>query len=420
MVTRVDFYPKDYNRRVAGDQLILKNRYFEQNPVLSTSNVSLLARPGLKYLTTVGSGPIRGVFSEEGLFNGDLFVASGDSLYRLSNTLDQTLIISGLNDPERGAVNMTATAPIGDVPAYLFFADGRNLYVYSENGAAHGTLSGTAANNDVVRIGDIYYKFTNGSVNAGTPAGTSGNPWLVKLGLTGQESMINLSEAVDASGTGGTTYSTSLTANNVAKTASVSGLALVIDSTLSGALGNAVVTTETGSGLSWASGTLTGGGDPYVRQVDVPEDQGAFDVATINSFVIVLPTQEGDFQGRFYWIEPGENTIDPLNFATAERSPDGVLSVEVVGDQFWLPGAGSTEVWYVSTDPINRMQRLQGVVFDRGTWGGTAVAIHESLIVCDSTGAVFDITGGRPQRISTPDIEEQIRRAIEKQLFLAP
>ena len=42
--------------------------------------------------------------------------------------------------------------------------------------------------------------------------------------------------------------------------------------------------------------------------------------------------QGADKNGRFYWIEPGEHVIDPLNFATAERLPDPVLSVRAVGD----------------------------------------------------------------------------------------
>jgi hypothetical protein len=56
--------------------------------------------------------------------------------------------------------------------------------LYMENGFATGTITGTPANNDVVQIGGVYYKFTNGSVNAGAPAGTLANPWLVALGVS--------------------------------------------------------------------------------------------------------------------------------------------------------------------------------------------------------------------------------------------
>lgn len=186
-----------------------------------------------------------------------------------------------------------------------------------------------------------------------------------------------------------------------------------------GLIGNAVVTTETGT-LAWSGATLAGGGNPQVRAVQMPEDLGAVDVVVMNSFVFVLPVQSGNFKGRVYYIEPGETTVDPLNYFTAERSPDAVNGLEVVGDLLWLPGDGSTEAWYVSQDPSARMQRLQGVVFDRGTWEGTAVAVHEALIVCDANGAVFEITGGSPKRLSTPGIEEEIRRAIAFQQSLTP
>jgi hypothetical protein len=92
-----------------------------------------------------------------------------------------------------------------------------------------------------------------------------------------------------------------------------------------------------------------------------------------------------------------------------------VYGVEVLGDQFWLPGESTTEVWYFTGDITAPVRRLQGVVFDRGSWQNTATAIHEQMMVVDSDGGVFIISGGSPQRVSTPDIEEQIRKAIAAQ-----
>lgn len=415
---KVDFFSGDYSRTAIADggPIIQRNRYFELNPQLSSDGVSLLARPALRYLTTVGEGPIRGLYTEEGLFQGNLFVASYDALFRLKPDLTQSQLYTGLNNPEGGIVNMTGTAPIGDVPEFLFFADGRNLFIYIADGYATGTLSGAPSDTDQVRIDLTYYQFTAGSVDAGAPAGTLANPWLVAMGSGTPEALSNFAAAVSANGTSGTQYSTALTANPSVKVIGTSNSQVTVQANIPGLTGNSIITTETGGALAWTQGgTLAGGGAEQVRVVQMPEDVGAFDVATINSFVIVLPTQEGAFKGRFYWIEPGETTVDPLNFATAERSPDEVLGVEVVGDTFYLPGPGSTEVWYVSQDPNNRMQRLQGVVFDRGTWEGTATAIHGALMVCGADGAVFKITGGAPQRVSTPGIAQEIREAIQEQ-----
>ncbi len=421
-MVKVSFRTSDFVRRVAdAGALILRNRYFEKNPFLTDDEASLIARPGMKRLTYIGSGPIRGIASEAGSFDGDLFVASGGSLWRMDNDLNQTNILNGLFNPDRGVVRMAITAQIGTTPEYLFIADGRTLFVYVANGYASNSLTGTPANTDVVRIDNTYYSFTSGSVDAGTPAGTVGNPWLVALGASTADAFENFYNAVNASGNPGVDYSTSLSANPVALATIFTGTLVTVRSTLIGALGNSIVTTETGASLSWTNGgTMTGGGDSSTTQVMMPDDVGAIDVAVINSYVIVIPVQTDGYQGRFYWIQPGETTVDPLDFATAERSPDAVLGVQVFGDQFWLPGETTTEVWFVAggnpadpTAPV--MQRLQGVVLDRGSWQNTSKAIHESMILVDADGGVFLVQGGTPKRISTPDIEEEIRLAIENQ-----
>ena len=414
---KVNFSPSDFRRKVAdADSLVLKNRYFESNPFLSDDGASLLARPGLDFLTTVGAGPIRGIYSEPGTFNGSLFVASYDTLYQVKTDLTKTIVRGNLFDPERGFVSMAITGNIGDVPEMLFFADGRNLFVYIEDGYAHNNLVGVPANNDVVRINAMYYKFTSGSVDAGTPDGTSGNPWLVALGVSGAQAITNMAQAIEASGDEGSQYSTALEPNAAVKMLDYSTDTIQIQAATPGIIGNVIPTTETGANLAWSEGaTLAGGGDAQSRQITTPDDVGVIDVAVINSYVIVIPAQGEGINGRFFWIEPGETTINPLNFATAERSPDPIFGVKVIGDQFWLPGESTTEVWYVASDPNAPMQRLQGVVFDRGTWDATAAAIDEQLVVCDADGAVFLISGGSPQRVSTPDIEEEIRKAIQTQ-----
>lgn len=289
---KANFAKSIYTRRVAdAADLLLRNRHFEQNPSLSDDGAALLARPGLKYLTTVGDGPIRAIASEPGVFGGDLFVVSYDTLYRVTKLLSATSLIGNLFSPDTGTVNFAFVQAIGETPERVFFADGRNL-MYCEG--------------DTVSV------------------------------------------------------------------------------------------------------------------VATPLDIGMFDVVSIASYVICIPVQEGEFIGRFYWIEPGEVVIDPLNFATAESHPDGVLGVESYADRFWLPGEKRTEVWYPTGNPDAPMERLQGVVFDRGTWEATATAIKETLIVVDADGGVFAIRGGAPQRISHHGIEETIRGAIELQQNFTP
>lgn len=419
-MVKVNFNPSDFKRGVADtSDLLLKNRYFEQNPFLTDDGASLLARPGLRRWLAVGTGPIRGIFSEPGTFNGDVFVASGEQLYRVTQNGVATLIFTGLYNPERGAVNMAITGNIEDIPEYLYIADGRNLLLYVSSGFATGVISGTPANNDTVTLGTIYYKFTSGSVNAGTPAGTLANPWLVALGVNTAEAWGNFDAAIMKNGVAGTQYSTALTANGQANVVSVTGTSVGVKANLAGVSGNSIVTTETGASIAWTGATLSGGGSGSVTQVYTPDDVGVVDVAVSKSFVVVIPAQGQGINGRFYWIDPGETTIDPLNFATAESAPDPLYGVKVLGDQFWLPGQSTTETWYFTGDPTAPVMRLTGVVFDRGSWEGTAVKVKENMVIVDSDGDVF-IVGGGIKKVSTPDIAERIRKGMQKQAAQTP
>ncbi len=270
-----------YSRRVAQDpEIRVLNRYFESDPTNQVDQVALIARARLKRLLPVGTGPIRGWYSQPGSFADALFVVSGDTLWRVDGNLALTAIGSGIaGEFSGGTVSMTAT------DEYLFVADGRLLWVY--DGA-----------------------------------------------------------------------------------------------------------------------TLT--------QVAVPDDAGVISVGMIANFVIVVIAQGYGMNGRFYWIEPGDTTIDPLNFATAERSPDPLWNVTVVGDQFWLPGTNTTETWYPTGNPDAPFLRVQGRLFDRGTWEGVTIAIKDTLITVDTDGVVYAI-GAAPQRISNSGIEERIRRAMAAQ-----
>lgn len=115
---------------------------------------------------------------------------------------------------------------------------------------------------------------------------------------------------------------------------------------------------------------------------------------------------------RFYWLQPGSLQFQPLDFATAERFPDKILQVRTVGDEFWLLGESSVEVWQATGDGTAPFQRSTGRVFNFGIWGGTAVRIKDtSVLVVGADGTVWDIRGF-PTRISTPAIAEQTRNAI--------
>lgn len=420
-MSTIEVARSDYRRSVAHEASIaLRNRFFEQNPVLNAGRdfTSLIARPALKKFIEVGDGPIRKLFNEPGVFGGDLFVVSATDLYRVSAATGLASFIGDIG-PVPGDPSMAATAPIGVEPAHLFIAAGSSLWLYLETGQATGTLTASAiANSDVVRIDGTYYQFTTGSVDAGTPAGTLANPWLVARSGTLATDLISLHAAINGSGTAGTTYSTVLTRHTTVTATAVTGTTVVVTAVVHGPDGNSIVTTETGANMAWGGGTLAGGGADPLTEVAMPDSAGAISVAHINSYVIVLPVQSEALVtvGRFYWIEPGEITVDPFDFATAERAPDELHQVIVFGDMFWLLGQKTTEPWVTTGDSAAPMLRFTGILFDRGSWQGTAVQIKDLLMVIDEDGGVHQIAGGvKNLTENRPDIAERIRRALQVQ-----
>lgn len=410
--TNIPLGQSKWNRMTGqGPNIMLKNRFFETNPANQVDQVSFLARPGLKPYQSVGVGPIRNVYVQPGSFDDDLFVVSGTSLYRVDNTTDVVTFIGAGIFPGTGKVNMCATGTLNGVPEFLFLADGRNLWLYIANSFAVGTLTGVLSNNDIVVIGTTYYQITSGSVDAGTPDGSSANPWLIALGATPADPFANLSAAITNTGESGVQYSSGNTINNDVTPIVTSTDTLKLQSNQVGGLGNSEVTTTTSTTASWANATLTGGGTPTWTTVQTPDDVGIADVCYTSDYVIAVAAQGQGVNGRFYWVMPGDTTIDPLNFATAERAPDPIVQCIAVGDQFWLLGTNSTEVWYPTGDNTAPFQRVQGRLFDKGIWSGTAVQIKDQVVVVGRDGYVYSVTDS-PQVISTPAISEQIRVVI--------
>lgn len=399
----------DQEREVAGTPHIrVFNRYFEQDPTEQKFGSALLVRPGLRKWLTLGTSPVRALYSQPGSFLDALFCVSGNTLYRIDK--NETVTTIGTIGTSSGYVSMAAT------DTYLFVADGDALYYYTDDDYARGTLTASAvANGDVVRMGSVYYQFTTGDVNTGTPQGTSGAPWLVLVGGTTAISLDNLAKAIGNTGTLGTDYSTLLQVHPDVTLTSNDATTVKIRSNQSGTSGNAIATTETGAGLAWGAATLAGGGGSAFTTVAVPDGDGIISVAMLLSFVVCVVAQGQGKNGRFYWINPGEVTIEDLNFATAERAPDPTWNAVDVGDQVWFPGLNSNEIWNLQPDGTAVFQRQLGRLFDKGTWEGTVVKIKDSVVAVGTDGTVYEITNEGPQIISTPGIAERFRKAINAQ-----
>lgn len=111
-------YGKGSYRRDNGNfaSMQLRNMYPEAAPTVE-QGVALISRQGLATYTTVGSGPINGLFHRPGLFNGDLFTLSGNTLYRGSTSL--------------GTINGSGVPSIASSNVELVITRGQTAYSYN-------------------------------------------------------------------------------------------------------------------------------------------------------------------------------------------------------------------------------------------------------------------------------------------------
>lgn len=113
------------------------------------------------------------------------------------------------------------------------------------------TATGVISNDETARISGVYYKWVNTSVDAGTPLGTSTNPWLVNLGASTQAALLNLYKAIGATGVAGTDYSTALTAHTTATPLGITPTLLTVVPT--DGTTTSMTFAETGANISWKS-----------------------------------------------------------------------------------------------------------------------------------------------------------------------
>ena len=132
----------------------------------------------------------------------------------------------------------------------------------------------------------------------------------------------------------------------------------------------------------------------------------------------------GYLDGYFVFNEPNSQrvwvtqlldgtSIDPLDFASAEGSPDGLVAVNVDHREAWLFGTDSVEVWYDSGSPDFPLTRIQGAFNEIGCVAAFSIAKLDNSLFWLGTdargqGIVYKANGYTGQRVSTHAIEYAI------------
>jgi hypothetical protein len=107
--------------------------------------------------------------------------------------------------------------------------------------------------------------------------------------------------------------------------------------------------------------------------------------------------------------------IDALDFASAEGSPDGVVTVFTDHRELWVFGTDTTEVWYNAGLSDFPLTRIPGAFNELGCAAAASVAKMDNQIYwlgqdARGRGMVYRAAGYIGQRVSTHAIEWQIQQ----------
>lgn len=134
----------------------------------------------------------------------------------------------------------------------------------------------------------------------------------------------------------------------------------------------------------------------------------------------------GYLDGYFVFNEPNSQkiwvtslldgtSIDPLDFASAEGSPDGVVGIVVDHREVWVFGTNSVEVWYNSGDADFPLSRIQGAFNEIGCAAAYSIAKMDNGLFwlgrdARGQGIIYRANGYTGTRISTHAVEWRIQQ----------
>lgn len=151
-----------------------------------------------------------------------------------------------------------------------------------------------------------------------------------------------------------------------------------------------------------------------VATVSFPDSAAVQDVAYLNGYF--LASRLGT--GKIYFSAIGDgSSFDGLDFFTAERRPDNVLALRVVGDRLWAVGENSTQGFYRTGDADLPFAPTDGSSFDKGTKARDTVCLFDNTLAWVSDdGLVVMLRGNDLVRVSNYGIEERIAQSAASEL----
>ena len=160
-----------------------------------------------------------------------------------------------------------------------------------------------------------------------------------------------------------------------------------------------------GPSYIYNSVTLTYGG------ISDPDFPGAVTVSYLDGYFVF-----NEPNSQKVWVTSllDGTTIDPLDFASAEGAPDGLVALLVNNREAWLFGTNSIEVWYDAGTPDFPLARIQGASNEIGCVAPYSVAKLDNSVFwlgqdARGRGIVYRNNGYTGVRASNHSIEWQIQ-----------
>jgi hypothetical protein len=148
------------------------------------------------------------------------------------------------------------------------------------------------------------------------------------------------------------------------------------------------------------------------QQITDPDFPGAVTVGYLDGYFVF---NEPNSQKIWVTALLEGTQVDPLDFASAEGSPDGVVGIIVDHGQLWVYGTNSIEVWYNSGNVDFPFSRIQGAFNELGCAAAYSLAKMDNGLFwlgkdARGQGMVYRANGYSGQRISTHAIEWHIQQ----------
>lgn len=147
-------------------------------------------------------------------------------------------------------------------------------------------------------------------------------------------------------------------------------------------------------------------------QISDPDFPGAVTVGYLDGYFVF---NEPDSQKVWVTSLLDGTSVDPLDFASAEGSPDGLVAIIIDHREAWLFGENSVEVWYDAGLADFPLQRIQGAYNEIGCIAPYSVAKLDNGVFwlggdARGQGIVYRANGYTGQRVSTHAVEWQIQQ----------